>query len=238
MYHGIGPVGPEDHMALATPFEKFVREIEFLVNLGWKIGTIHSFFSDNPPASPCVAISFDDALESQLQAAAFLDSINVKATFFAPIGCLDSNLGGEGYWSKWKCMKAAELRELHERGHEIGSHGIHHRGPLHRLPLHEIERELSGSRENLTLLTGAARLGFSYPYGGFSGSLASMVQRAGYNYGACSCPGALGTQRNLFALPRIEIRGTDSISVFQRKLRGQGEILRILRYHLSQRLRP
>jgi len=238
MYHGIGPVGLDDSMALNTPFEKFVSEIECLLALGWKIFPVRSLLSMTPSDFPCAAISFDDALESQLQAAAFLDSINVKATFFAPIGCLDSNLGGEGYWSKWKCMKAAELRKLHGRGHEIGSHGIHHRGPLHRLPLHEIERELSGSRENLTLLTGAARLGFSYPYGGYSGSLARMVQRAGYDYGACSCPGALDTQRNLFALPRVEIRGTDSLFLFQKKLRGQGQILRFLRYHLSQRLRP
>ena len=238
MYHGIGPVGPGDHMALNTPFEKFVREVEFLVNFGWKIGTIRSLFLDNPPVPTCAAISFDDALESQLKAAEFLDSINVKATFFAPIGCLDSKLGGEGYWSAWKCMKATELQKLHDRGHEIGSHGTYHRGPLHRLPPHEIERELSGSREALDLLTGATRVGFSYPYGGFTKFLASMVQRAGYDYGACSCPGALNTQQDLFALPRIEIRGTDSISIFQKKLRGQGEILRILRYHLSQRLRP
>ena len=135
-------------------------------------------------------------------------------------------------------MKATELKKLHDHGHEIGSHGTYHRGPLHRLPPHEIERELSESRETLALLTGATRVGFSYPYGGFTKSLASMVQKSGYDYGVCSCPGALSTHRDLFALPRIEIRGTDSISIFQKKLRGQGEILRILRYHLSQRLRP
>lgn len=237
MYHGIGPASTVDRMALNTPLEKFVREVELLRGLGWRLSPIRSLLSENAPDHPCAAISFDDALQNQLPAAAFLDSIHVKATFFVPTGCLGSNLGGDGYWSAWKCMKSSDLEALHASGHEIGSHGTYHRGPLHRMPTHEIERELSGSREALALLTGTTRLGFSYPYGGFTGSLASMVQRAGYDYGACSCPAALSSRRDLFALPRIEIRGTDSLSVFQKKLRGQGEILRLLRYHLSQRLR-
>jgi len=237
MYHGIGPIAAEDRMGLNTPLHKFVQEIEMLTRQGWKLGTIQALLGKNMPASSYAAISFDDALQNQLLAAEYLDSIKVKATFFVPTGCLGSNLGGKGYWSAWKCMKASDVERLSASGHEIGSHGSHHRGPLHHLPTHEIEKELSESRGALANLTGANRLGFSYPYGGFTESLARMVQNAGYEYGAGSRPGSVTTNNNLFGLPRIEIRGRDSKRTIGNKISGSWETLRILRHLISTTFR-
>lgn len=237
MYHGIGLIETYDRMGLNTPLVKFIEQIQCLLQAGWKVGTIDWLLGKAPPESPCAALSFDDGLASQLAAAQYLDSIKVKATFFIPVSCLGLNLGGSGYWSQWKCMTHAEVKSLKASGHEIGSHGTSHRGPLHRLAPADANRELSESREKLGKMIGERVGGFSYPYGGFSLSLARLVQSSGYAYGACSRPSQLPRTPFLYALPRIEVVGTDSMGKFQKKVCGNGEILRVLRYFISRKVR-
>jgi len=224
-------------LGLSLPPDQFLQQLEYLLHHRWRIGPVRELLEQPEHGVAFAAISFDDALESQLVAAEILDAKKIQATFFAPAGCLGGTLGGKGYWSRWKCMRTEDLQRLHRAGHEIGSHGMFHQGPLHRLPDPEARQELVRSREFFAEKFGEPKPGFSYPFGGFSRSLSRQVKEAGYAYGACSRPGPWRNRRLPYSLPRIEVAGTDSFRRFSDKVRGIGETRRLFRYFFSKILR-
>ena len=73
---------------------------------------------------------------------------------------------------------------------------------------------ISGSRSELEAALGAPVSVFAYPYGARSPEVEHAVERAGY-IAACGIdPGRNRPSCDLFALNRLEVRGTDSLLRF------------------------
>ncbi|MET0717314.1 MAG: polysaccharide deacetylase family protein [Pseudoxanthomonas sp.] len=84
-------------------------------------------------------------------------------------------------------MDWAQLREMHEGGMEIGSHGVGHR-MLAKLPKDQMRTEVNGSKNALERELGAPVQVLSYPVGGpdaFDTETVEVVRAAGFRM-ACS----------------------------------------------------
>lgn len=78
-------------------------------------------------------------------------------------------------------MTWAELRDLVESGHEIGSHSMTHQ-ILVQLEDDRLEHEVAGSRRMLEAELGIPVPSFCYPNGDADERVVRSVQRAGYTY--------------------------------------------------------
>jgi peptidoglycan/xylan/chitin deacetylase (PgdA/CDA1 family) len=104
-----------------------------------------------------VAVTFDDGPDpgSTPRILDQLDELGWRATFF----CLGSQAD----------RAPGLVRELVERGHEIGVHGDSHRSHLRR-PAPTVARDVGRARDRLEHLTGRPVRWFRPPYGGVSAS--------------------------------------------------------------------
>lgn len=106
-------------------------------------------------------------------------------------------------------MSPAEIRELSEKGHEIGSHSVTH-PILTRMAREERWRELVDSRERIAEWTGAAPAGFCYPDGACDDAVAEDVSRAGYSFACSTRRGANSPETDARRLRRRMVSATST----------------------------
>jgi peptidoglycan/xylan/chitin deacetylase (PgdA/CDA1 family) len=165
-----------------------------------------------------VGLTFDDGYDDFLHTALpILEQFGFSATLFVVAGML----GGENDWKHYydprprrRLLEVADLREVAERGVEIGSHSMSH-PRLTKLDLESMEDEVAGSRRLLGEVLGEAVEGFAYPYGLLDDAAVQAVRRAGYSY-ACAVNTRL--DQSVYDLPRIPIREEDGYVRFATKL--------------------
>ena len=117
-----------------------------------------------------VALSFDDGCASDLDVAApLLDEYGFRATFFLTTAWLDK----PGF------LTAAGVRELAQRGFEIGSHSVSH-AYLSDLDDTRLRAELADSKDRLEQIVGSAVRQLSCPGGRWSPRVADAARAAGY----------------------------------------------------------
>lgn len=123
------------------------------------------FFSQNPAPLP-VAITFDcswnDAYTETLLD--LLDTYSAHATFFVSSG--------------WAKRYPQRVKELAERGHEVGSHSDSHRA-LPSLSLDEKAQELLNGKKEIEACTGAAVQWFRPPYGSIDAETLRLCRASG-----------------------------------------------------------
>lgn len=104
-----------------------------------------------------VLLTFDDGNSSDLRiAASELEKRGMSATFFV----LTGKFGAKGY------LSPQEVRELHGRGHKIGSHGRHH-VDWRSIDEAQLEEEIKGSRLDLEDLLQTSVSEFAVPFGSY-----------------------------------------------------------------------
>lgn len=109
-------------------------------------------FKDDCPAA--VSLTFDDALESQLETAIpTLDRYGLKGTFFL----LCSNVHPEGV-STWEAWRKAVAN-----GHEAGSHSLTHPMLTQVRDPQRVRDEIKGSADMIADRLGARPTAFAYP---------------------------------------------------------------------------
>ena len=166
-----------------------------------------------------VGLTFDDGYRDILHTVLpILDKYGFSATVFMVAGML----GRENDWAHWYdprprlgLLDSSELREISDRGIEIGSHSMTH-PKLPELDAEALEREVSGSRQVLGELSGEAVGGFCYPYGLLDRASVEVVRRTGYSY-ACAVNSRV--ENSMYDLPRIPISDLDRRLRFAAKLR-------------------
>ncbi len=166
--------------------------------------------------APRVCLTFDDGCETDLIAAApLLEEFGWGATFYVVAGFV----GRRGY------LAPAQVRELAERGFEVGSHSMTHR-LLTGLGDEEVRRELSESKERLEQWSGRAVEHFSCPGGRWDARVAAAAREAGYRTVATSRVGANGRGSDSFRLARVAVRRGTTESEVVRAARGEGMLAR------------
>lgn len=168
--------------------------------------------SPDASAPPHVVITFDDGCETDLLLAApLLEEAGCGATFYVVTGFL----GQRGY------MTVRQVRELSERGFEIGSHS-HTHSYLTDLGDRQLRAEIRDSKERLEEMTGKRVEHFSCPGGRWDERVAEVAREAGYRSVSTSRPGINSRASDPFALRRVAVmRGTSGAELV-RLARAEG----------------
>lgn len=144
-----------------------------------------------------------DNLENALPA---LLSQGFTATCYA----VSNTLGTYNRWDEEKLgvhkrlMDAAQLRQWHDAGMEVGAHSRRH-PHLTRCDDATLHDEVAGSRAELEDAIGAPVRQFCYPYGDVDERVASAARLAGYDAATATRRGRARPGMDLFLLPRVQV---------------------------------
>ena len=207
-YHRVAPdISP--HVGV-TP-EVFERQMRFLKKLEMKGVTVSEGLEGSDPKKTCI-LTFDDGyLDNFEYAAPILEDLGFRATIF----CLSACLGSLSAWTDdplWRgipLMAAEEIRELSERGFEIGSHTRSHcdLGRTSREDPLRVRREIFDSRTELEDILGKPVSAFCYPYGSLSPESVECVREAGYTSARSVRRTRIGRMYDPFMLPCRPVSG-------------------------------
>jgi peptidoglycan/xylan/chitin deacetylase (PgdA/CDA1 family) len=162
-----------------------------------------------------VHVTFDDAYRSIESALAILERLRVPATVFVCTGYADEGRplriaelrdDVDAAPEEWATLRWDELRELSERGVEIGSHTVGH-AHLTRLGDDELERELRDSRAQIEDELGLACRYLAYPFGEHDARVRRAAEQVGYDAAF-----AVDAPRNAdrWAIPRVDLYWRDT----------------------------
>ena len=211
MYHSISY--PEvDQDPLCTSPERFEAQMLYLERHNLRGVSMRELYLalNAGEAKGLVGVTFDDGYEDFLSAAVpTLENLGFSATVFVVAGML----GKENTWEhrggprpQLRLLGADGVREVSERGMEVGSHSITH-PRLSGLGSERLIREVGDSRQMLSEMLNAPVEGFSYPYGDLDGPAVRAARKAGYAH-------AVATKRQvecgLHDWPRMYIGEKDS----------------------------
>ncbi|PQB04728.1 polysaccharide deacetylase family protein [Aureitalea marina] len=179
---------------------------------------------DELPSGKHVVITFDDATEDHQELVApLLTELQLKATFFVPLG----HLGKTDSWNKGEVdiLSADELRSLDQQLIELAHHSFAHQ-PFDQMEREEIWADLDQAIQ--TSVKGQLRLSpaIAYPYGKFPRTspefqnFKDILKDKGIKWGL-----RIGNRVNRFPfkdpyqIQRLDIKGEYSLGRFARKLR-------------------
>ncbi|HKU40671.1 MAG TPA: polysaccharide deacetylase family protein [Polyangiales bacterium] len=123
------------------------------------------------------------------------------------LGKLERELGGSTRPSWDGMMSWQQLRELHDEGHEIGSHSSTHA----ILPLvsdAQLEAEIAGSRRALRDKLGFEIQSFCYPNGDYDQRAVHVVERAGYRHAVTTRYGINAAEASPYTWRRLDMQGS------------------------------
>jgi peptidoglycan/xylan/chitin deacetylase (PgdA/CDA1 family) len=149
-----------------------------------------------------VVLTFDDGgIDAIRVAAPMLEEFGMRGIFFMTTGMM----GRAGF------LGADDLRELHARGHGVGTHSVSHPPRFSVLPPTEMNRELAESRDALEqVLCTAVHIG-SVPGGYFSRAVAEAAAAQRYRWLFTSEPTSrLWTLDGCVVAGRFTLRAGDS----------------------------
>lgn len=219
MYHSIGWLKDDPNMLSTSP-ERFEAQMLYLKRhrlRGVSMRELRQAVNEGD-AKGLVGLTFDDGYEDFLSVAVpVLERLGFSATVFV----VAEMLGKKNDWEhehpprpRLQLLDIAGLREVSERGMEVGSHSLTHARLAGAEP-ESLDKEVGESRRVLSEALGEAVEGFCYPYGSLDGAAVRAARRAGYAY---ACGWRTLVDRSAFDWPRIPISDRDGFLRFAAKL--------------------
>jgi len=166
-------------------------------------------------------ITFDDCFADNFtNALPVLAEFEVKALFFFTPAFLGKVRWGSPLHGKWSeersveyflpfsYMGGAELRVLHELGHEIGFHSRTHRN-LTDCDYEALEDEIVTAKTEWEQRLGLRFRYFAYPRGCYDERMFSLVKKAGYICGLTTVPQCVAPstfEASPYCVPRLPVR--------------------------------
>lgn len=203
MYHSVGDTRDDPYLITVGP-DRLAAQLRWLNRHGLTGVSMRELLAARAAGRDhrLVGLTFDDGYADFLRfAVPALRQYGHTATVFV----LPGRLGGGNDWDpegpRKPLLDAEGIREAVGAGMEIGSHGLLHLD-LTTVDDATLAAEVTESRALLAEVTGAAPIGFCYPYGVVDPRAVSAVRQAGYTYGCAITPGPL---TSVLALPRTHI---------------------------------
>ncbi|MDR9773509.1 trifunctional glycosyltransferase/class I SAM-dependent methyltransferase/polysaccharide deacetylase [Rhizobium hidalgonense] len=219
MYHRIAEEGPAALQRFRTPPEIFRKQMQFLRRQGFYTVTAPTLAdllrSGKPIQGRPVMLTFDDAYVDFL-ANAF--PILTENDFSADVFVVSDKVGSRSDWDSAygetaALMTWADIQVLHQKGISFGSHLATHR-PASAIDNESLLAEAMLSRNALQSRLGGAVEAIALPYGATDFRVPGILALAGYGLGFTTRPAKATLSDNLFALPRIEVRGDRPLDAF------------------------
>jgi peptidoglycan/xylan/chitin deacetylase (PgdA/CDA1 family) len=227
MYHAFGMPGEKPRRYVVSA-QRFDQQMAWLKRNGYHVLSLAEFAALQrerrlPPARSAV-ITIDDAYTDVKRAYSILQRYGFPATLFVVSGRVgDANRWDQdGELSGRPLLDWLDLKALAQNCIEIGAHTRTH-PHLRSMTAEEAQAEIEGSRVDLERELDVPIRTFAYPYGEYDAVTEAAVRDAGFQ-GCCGVtPDPAIAATSPYALPRIEIRGTDSLLDFVLKLHwGRG----------------
>jgi peptidoglycan/xylan/chitin deacetylase (PgdA/CDA1 family) len=233
MYHGIvqepskgiaegRDVGAEIY---DLPLTKFREQLHWLKQSGFHVTTDVTRLGD-PASTKPIIITFDDGeMNNYDLALPVLKELNMRAYFFILVG----RVGQKGYlnWPK--------IKQMHEAGMIIGSHGLSHEILTNLLDT-QIEEELRASKRTIERNLGIVVDSLSIPRGFCNDKIIRMAYDLGYKTVFVS---EKPQQLRMPCYPRVAIKSHWSLERFKQAASGEipsSEALGVLIRRGSKRL--
>lgn len=185
-YHAISEAWPSP--AAITP-ARLRAQLRLLLKLGFRPLPLSAALAEDAPGKAMV-VTFDDAYASILaEGLPILDELGVPATVFVPTDAADTaalmawselrQWVGTEHEHELRCMSWDELRELSDRGWEIGSHTCSH-PRLTEIGTERAAAELQLSRASCEEELQRSCVSLAYPFGSYDEAVIEMTAAAGY----------------------------------------------------------
>ncbi len=176
LYHDVVPAGQyaasgfggADADIYKLPVDEFERHLKEIrrVAPGAKIGAVE----DASPQKRSLLLTFDDGgVSAMLYTADLLERFDWRGHFFITT----SRIGSPGF------LDAAQIRQLHQRAHIIGSHSCTHPPRMSYCSREQLDREWRDSVTELSQIVGVPVTTASVPGGYFSRPVAESAAAAG-----------------------------------------------------------
>jgi peptidoglycan/xylan/chitin deacetylase (PgdA/CDA1 family) len=243
MYHAVdSPRSASEARYCVEPAE-FRKQMDWLASSGKTVVPLTAIVDvlqrGETLLGDCVAITFDDGFECfQRNTLPVLKEFRFPSTMFAVAGKLgESNswMQRKG-WPARRLMNVEELRAVQADGVAIGCHGYSHI-PMTETTDGELQRETFEARRTLSTAIGRDIALFAYPHGAAGERERKAVADAGFAAACSTQSGFNGKGIDLYALRRIDIYGSDTLTDFSRKLEfGANRVTRadVARYYLNR----
>lgn len=243
MYHSVDtPRSPAEARYCVTP-TAFREQMAWLSRSGKNLipllELVQAIRQNKATPANSVAVTFDDGFECfQRNALTVLSEFQIPVTLFAVAGKLgetNSWMLAKG-WPERQLMNAEELRAVKMAGVTIGCHALTHM-PMPQISGEELKRETVIARQTLSEAIGCNIALFAYPHGAHGERERKAVADAGFVAACGTQSGFNGRGSDLFALRRIDVYGSDTLTDFRYKLEfGANRITRgdLARYYFSR----
>jgi peptidoglycan/xylan/chitin deacetylase (PgdA/CDA1 family) len=161
---------------------------------------------------PSVAITFDDGCETDLTVGVpALERFGFSATFYIVSGYI----GQRGY------LSGAQLRQLSDRGFEVGCHSRTHAN-LTMLDAAGLHEEVAVAKAEIEQLIGRKVRHFSCPGGFWSQRVARVAANAGFVTLATSRVGSNSPHTDRYRLARVAMYRNVTLARFEQICAGKG----------------
>ncbi len=220
MYHAFSQGEEGDRYVISR--RRFARQLRLLRALRYRVLGFEELArllrAGEPPPPRSVVLTIDDGYADNLEIALpLLKRYRAPATLFL----VSQRIGGRNDWTtegavaNRPLLGAEEVERIRGKWVAIGAHTRTH-PPLTEIEAERLDGEIAGSGEDLATQLGEPVQTFAYPYGKFD----PMVVATTTAYtGACTVESRLTRLGdNPLEIPRLEIRGSDTLRTFLRKL--------------------
>ena len=217
MYHSVAPGTGTPGWRYAVSMQRFRAQLDLLQGEGW-----HTYRLDELGAKPLparsVVITFDDGYQDNFAAFNELARRGMTASWFIVSRDIGRNAGWKDPGSpQLPLLEAAQLREMHVAGMEIGSHS-HTHCRLTECGKDALAVEMTHSKSMLEALLNAAVTSLAYPYGLYDDRVAEAARAAGYLAACTTRSGWAMRDGDPLCIRRLSIYDQDTLSAFARKL--------------------
>jgi peptidoglycan/xylan/chitin deacetylase (PgdA/CDA1 family) len=235
MYHGIGcdQSGIHPYYRTVTSPAMFALQLKHLFDDGYTSCTLEQAvhqLQSNTATKKSVVITFDDGYRDfYCDAFPVLSQYGFTATMFLPtayIGKTSISFNGR------ECLTWAQILELSHHGIRFGSHTVTH-PQLRDLSFSAIHSELTDSKKTIEDQLGLPVESFAYPFAfpqadiDFKNKLRDSLHAIGYQNGVSTAVGRARKRSEPLFLERLPINSGDDLQLFDAKLHGHYDWIRI-----------
>jgi peptidoglycan/xylan/chitin deacetylase (PgdA/CDA1 family) len=221
MYHRIADDGEPRAQRWRTEPAAFEEQLHWLREQGFRSVDVDEWAGaaalDQPLPGRGVILTFDDGfVDFGEEAVPLLQKYGFRAELFVVSGHVGATDSWDTAWERREpLMDWQALADLPPDVVRIGSHTVGH-APLTAISSQEVVRELVESRITLEDRLGRRITTIAYPFGLNDGAVQRLAGAVGYEVGYTTMPWWAYPTRNLLDLPRLEVRGGESLDTFAR----------------------
>jgi peptidoglycan/xylan/chitin deacetylase (PgdA/CDA1 family) len=167
-----------------------------------------------------IILTFDDGYESvYLNAFPVMHEFNFRGVLFIITDYINKKNEWESYpiLRKSKHLTRNQIRELHQAGFEIGSHGRRHLY-LNNKADDILKTEIEDSKKIIEDMIGAEVITFCYPFGRFNQKVVEYVRKAGYKFALGRVCLHQQTENDNWQLSRRTVYALDREKSFLKKI--------------------